>query len=85
MTATQHTQGSWEVTAEHIITGNSEYLAWLDESTVAEPEWRANARLIASAPDLLAALQRIADPGAAEQLTSREIALAAIAKAGFRP
>ena len=50
---TKHTQGPWEITAEHIITGNSEYIAWLDESTVPETEWRANARLIAAAPELL--------------------------------
>jgi hypothetical protein len=42
------------------------------------PEWRANARLIAAAPDMLAALQSLAHPMASDE--DLQNALAVIAK-----
>lgn len=54
-----YTPGPWEIVADHYITANSEYVAMVDESTVSETEMRANARLIAAAPDMLAALKEI--------------------------
>lgn len=65
------------------VSDGSHYVARMDGSTMAAFNQDANARLIAAAPDLLAALEKIAD-GYGPQHGSqycREMALAAIAKA----
>ena len=75
MNATQHTPGpwiidggSWTPRTQHLIRAKAVYCdAWIPVAHCYEPEAAANVRLIAAAPDLLAALQRlasIADEGA---------------------
>jgi hypothetical protein len=59
---TQHTQGPWIITNGRCIYGNGDFIKPFvasveDDHNDAETE--ANARLIAAAPDLLAALQAI--------------------------
>lgn len=63
-TQTQHTPGPWEVIVPPTISGDSRWVMGPDEKPIAQINWGreqderfANARLIASAPDLLAALE----------------------------
>ena len=66
--ATQHTPGPWVVTGPNIRSDHSEGPGWasallfVQQNPFAncerdEAEWRANAALVAAAPDLLAAAQ----------------------------
>jgi hypothetical protein len=57
-------------------------VAMVDESTVSEAEMRANVRLIAAAPDLLAALKNILKSGFSREAEAQ--AAKAIAKAEGR-
>jgi hypothetical protein len=85
-----HTPGPWEVDQDASGTyfvGNNETIGWVcDIDQIAEDEWErgpvtmANARLVAAAPDLLAALQWIARVNAMDY-EYQERARAAIAKA----
>ena len=87
---TQHTPGPWDVEpkgSRHFVDGaDGLTVAYLDRAGVRErAEIEANARLIAAAPDLLAALYSIAtDPSAIYSGVNAhigDIARAAIAKA----
>jgi hypothetical protein len=51
-----HTPGPWTVFNGHVHAGGFEYLP-THRSGAPETEWEANARLIAAAPELLAALK----------------------------
>jgi hypothetical protein len=46
------------------------------------PEWRANARLIAAAPDMLAALQSLTHPMASDEDLQNALAVIAKVKGG---
>jgi hypothetical protein len=50
-----HTPGPWQVTARGRIAGDGHLLVMCDTGYVSPAEEAANARLIAAAPDLLAA------------------------------
>ena len=93
-----HTPGPWQVAwSERVetnasILGQGDQIAWVESHQVGEERARANARLIAAAPDLLAALRAmLASPaGVARPLSGDEVrslsdavslARAAIAKA----
>ena len=90
----QHTPGPWVVTtgiSEHDVVTSTHDVAGLDDD-VCEVYGgndddvrvrRANARLIAAAPDLLAMLQDLADPESGCKLTAHAMAnvRAAITKA----
>jgi hypothetical protein len=85
---TKHTPGPWKV--GHLglrVVGDVRHggMHGALQSTVAECEREADARLIAAAPELLAALQRIVrefDCGRTPLATDLSIARAALAKAG---
>ena len=84
MTTTQHTPGPWSIAGYHVGTMGVT-VASVIYAAGAE---RANARLIAAAPDLLAALERIAnseeyhgDTFSCDFETLQSVARAAIAKA----
>jgi len=86
-----HTPGPWNVSSgqdDAIITtddGSGASIAVVYGAHAWRKEWQANARLIASAPDLLAtlkALRPLFETGAAEEYAAEiEAAEAAIAKA----
>lgn len=81
MTKTQHTPGPWSQDNGHIWHGDIHIAAltqnWSDGGT----QKLANARLIAAAPDLLAALQAICDGVNWAHADCREVARAAIKQA----
>lgn len=87
----QHTPGPWIAKPDEVLCGSEEIcraplVVCLDGlGCEAGPRWQANARLIASAPDLLAALYLIAtDPSAiysGANANIGNIARAAIARA----
>lgn len=102
----KHTPGPWEVCGKlqyepriHIMKIEGRFLEIGDDiSCIAliplnHPEAEANARLIAAAPDLLAALEQIAGEGAddnvplnkSDAMGMRKIAREAIAKAKETP
>lgn len=61
----KHTQGEWKHTIEKdgmlindVIKNKNQYLATI-HVTGPEEEWKANAKLIAAAPDLLDALNQL--------------------------
>lgn len=59
----EHTPGPWTVEAfdrldKQIVIGPY-HIAWVDADDLSHEEAAANARLIAAAPDLLAALQEV--------------------------
>lgn len=60
---TKHTPGPWSYTSRGDIIGNGCSLALVKSSAaiVSEEQDKANARLIAAAPDLLAELQEMAE------------------------
>jgi len=84
-----HTQGPW-----HPVTlGASPDHAWAIDSELHEvarlPEWpdnqaeaEANARLIAAAPEMLAALQSLAHPMASDEDLQNALAVIAKVKGG---
>jgi hypothetical protein len=92
---TQHTQGEWVVSDARMAPGGicGRYIAHTDGSRIAEAffncrvnaaeELEANARLIAAAPALLAALSAIMNsvPFHHSHKTAHDAARAAIAKA----
>ncbi|MCK9525969.1 MAG: hypothetical protein M0R49_08580 [Limnochordia bacterium] len=86
-----HTPGPW-TTKEGKVTSNYGSVASLNIAHAkgfapTEEEKRANARLIAAAPEMLEALKLIADTPCnhgAQDICPREIAQAAIAKAEGR-
>jgi len=51
-----HTPGPWKINNFRFIMGNDRYIATLEE-----PNLDSNARLIAAAPELLEALEEIAE------------------------
>lgn len=62
MSQTKHTPGPWHVEGDHVVTTDhmaKQLIAWPVEGPYAlpYPERRANAHLIAAAPDMLSALQ----------------------------
>ena len=57
MTDTQHTPGPWVVRGSHIHETSPSFSGIATVQTFDNPDWAANARLIASAPDLLEALE----------------------------
>ena len=65
-----HTPGPWRTTGLNVRAGDALICYatnhWADDETP-ESERQANARLIASAPDLLAALERLAHPMADDE------------------
>ena len=79
---TQHTPGPWKTTGANITDANRNHVATVTDGGTTDGE--ANARLIAAAPELLAALKDIAETQWANGVPSsgalRE-ARAAIAKA----
>lgn len=96
---TQHTPGPWYIKriGNEINAGSWEILCQLDDSFVAQlyrinkiphKEVKANARLIAAAPELLKALNMIVNTENQDYITTvrtmREIAKQAIAKAEGR-
>jgi hypothetical protein len=87
---TNHTPGPWEWDAEpgHGVWVNAEDIGIcrLDfDSALTDAQYKANARLIAAAPDLLAALDellRFAEPlGTITAMDGQEIALPCIVRA----
>jgi hypothetical protein len=87
---TKHTPGPWHIGVRTFHAGRDVYgpkgepVAVADDAITATPEAEANARLIAAAPDLLAALQAImGDPDAVDHILHLDAvaADAAIAKA----
>jgi hypothetical protein len=62
---TQHTPGPWKVVDESIVTSDDNHCIAVIESDggyeVVRPQRRANAKLIAAAPDLLTALEDLTD------------------------
>ena len=89
MTA-KHTPGPWEVEWGHHDYETDSYQAnisvasWNNPASVARVFTSANARLIAAAPNLLAALEAIhahLENGDSANATCEELARAAIAKA----
>lgn len=58
---TQHTPGPWRMTAAKVMAGNGRAICLIENRKLHEgfQESSANARLIAAAPDLLAALQAV--------------------------
>ena len=64
MTDTQHTPGPWVTKGPHIMEAGPSF-NWVASVQVSNmPEWEANARLIAAAPELLEALQDLAEEAA---------------------
>ena len=87
---TKHTPGPWHIGVRTYHAGRDVYgpkgepVAVADDAITATPEAEANARLIAAAPELLAALQAIMDdPDAVDHILHLDAvaADAAIAKA----
>ena len=91
----EHTPGPWMVVDAHNMTQISAVsqsssasgdgrkgIADLFDSRDGIPEWRANARLIAAAPDMLAELKRLIDVVGDEDASCIE---AIIAKAEGKP
>jgi len=87
---TKHTPGPWHIGVRTFHAGRDVYgpkgepVAVADDAITATPEAEANARLIAAATDLLAALQAImGDPDAVDHILHLDAvaADAAIAKA----
>ena len=94
MKTDKHTEGPWEACDDGTAVRNSltdnRIIALTDEDILMAPEERrANARLIAAAPEMLAALEEIhrlvilaqTDPGSGELFEIQEQARALIAKA----
>lgn len=89
----KHTLGPWKAKGEKYgktidIFGNDgtdQPIAWADSDDIDPKEAKANARLIAAAPDLLAALERLfkqtSEGNAPCGEDTREAVRAAIAKA----
>ena len=78
--AVAHTPGPWQSERKKVFASSP--IAFADDYNKSEPEAYANARLIAAAPDLLAALKKIAElPVAVGGSYCIDIARAAIAKA----
>ena len=93
-TNTQHTPGPWNVGDDSpndyegpIIDTRDRAVAviTIDHETESTPEDRANARLIAAAPELLAMLERVLDGVLRLPPLDIEQALAAIIKATGKP
>lgn len=90
------TPGPWEVCRERpyeIVNSGACLVATVDTATDTQEQWEADARLIAAAPDMLAALVKIiemnvqyaidryGDAAHAEAMSCVQIARAAIARA----
>ncbi len=79
-----HTPGPWHLGKR---AGNPAIYG-KDGTEIAEilqgltPEWRANARLIAAAPEMLAALQSLTHPMASDEDLQNALAVIAKAKGG---
>jgi hypothetical protein len=79
-----HTQGPWHLGKR----GGNPAIYGKDGTEVAEilhgltPEWRANARLIAAAPEMLAALQSLTHPMASDEDLQNALAVIAKVKGG---
>ena len=84
-----HTQGPWHP----VMLGASPDHAWAIDSELAEiarlPEWtdnqaeaEANARLIAAAPEMLAALQSLTHPMASDEDLQNALAVISKVKGG---
>ena len=84
---TQHTPGPWRVTTAKVMAGNGRAICLIENRKLHEgfQESSANARIIAAAPDLLAALEVVREymDHAADQFSYEDIVQirAAIAKA----
>ena len=79
-----HTPGPWTVEAYDLVLANGLRVADCKVSGASLDETAANARLIAAAPDLLEALERLADSDFVRDAIGEgnlEAAYAAIAKA----
>jgi hypothetical protein len=91
MTATKHTPGPWVAIDHEIFADNqSRNIAdvWISFANIEDEEAKANARLIAAAPDLLEALEAFAEyaeKGTWGSLDPVTQARAAIAKAKGDP
>jgi len=82
MTDNQHTPGPWRAKGHCIETEEYSFNWVASVQTSNVPEWEANARLIAAAPELLEALQAVvALPGFEPAEPYGKIVRAAIAKA----
>jgi hypothetical protein len=79
-----HTPSPWHLGKR----GGNPAIYGKDGTEVAEilhgltPEWRANARLIAAAPEMLEALQSLAHPMASDEDLQNALAVIAKAKGG---
>lgn len=58
MSAAKHTPGPWQAAGRHIVQDDGGVVAYVTAYASLTPRQKADARLIASAPDLLAALQK---------------------------
>lgn len=78
-----HTQGSWIADGDEILTLNGDVrIADVPLCDGMNPtEWQANLRLIAAAPDLLAALRRVLDMIAADDLIPESVSYMRFARA----
>lgn len=58
-TSAAHTAGPWIVTNHNEICADNDHESFIAEVFDETDEWRANARLIAAAPELLSALDEL--------------------------
>ena len=78
MTQGKHTPGPWVQSGDACIVGQDRKdVAYLTRNTMPNPELRANARLIAAAPDMLEACQIISDcANSAKGMTAAQVRIA---------
>lgn len=91
MSEYEHTPGPWEVEASHrtprdsVMAANNQQIAVIGQSSIKKGSHKANAQLIAAAPELLAAIELLvahfAYPRENENLVVMQNARKAIAKA----
>ena len=84
----KHTPGPWTATSEAIVIASDGYICKVAVHGKGDAEGEANVRLIAAAPDLLAALEELLSVARqpsyytqAEWLTKHPVARAAVNKA----
>jgi len=80
MSAAKHTPGPWQAAGKHIVQDDGGVVAYVTAYASLTPRQKADARLIAATPDLLAALRNFVD-GCSTSVDAAAVARAAIARA----